>query len=134
MIHHDEEKSRFHIGKGRYDSLTNTRYSSFTYGSKSFALSEESTVEGQAHGTYGALLFDKRWIAKRTEIIQRDKNRCVICSEEEGLQVHHRQYHFIKALQQFKAPWDYEDRLLITLCEKCHSRGHSKFKVPNVYL
>jgi hypothetical protein len=134
MIHQVEEKSKFHIGKGRYDSLINTRYKNFTYGSKSFGLAEENTAVSPAHGTYGALLFDKRWIAKRAEIIQRDNKRCVICFREEALQVHHRQYHFIKALQQFKAPWDYDNKLLITLCENCHSRGHSKFKVPNVYL
>jgi hypothetical protein len=129
-----ESKMRFHIGKGRYDSLTNTRHKNSTYGAESFAHASEDVPAGQSHGTYGALLFNKRWIARRAEIIQRDNNRCIICSKEEGLQVHHRQYHFIKAIQQFKAPWDYEDRLLITLCEKCHSRGHSKFKVPNVYL
>ncbi len=129
-----ESKRRFHIGEGRYESLTNTRYKSFTYGVQSFERAEKDVPAGQAHGTYGALLFNKRWIARRAEIIQRDNNRCIICSKEKGLQVHHRQYHFIKSLQQFKAPWDYEDRLLITLCEKCHSRGHSKFKVPNIYL
>jgi len=105
----------------------------YTYGEDGFS---EADVElnAKGHGTYGALLFDKRWIAKRAEIIARDQNACVICNGNENLHVHHRQYHFIKALKQFKAPWDYENHLMITLCERCHSKGHSKFRVPNVYI
>lgn len=85
-----------------------------------------------AHGTYGALLFDPRWRARREEILTRDLNRCVICKGNTGLQVHHRQYHFIIKNNEFKLPWEYEDRLLITLCEACHKRGHNKYKVPTI--
>ena len=127
-------ESRFFVGKGRYKNLNGSRYMSSTYGKDSFSEQEVEIQSKQAHGTYGALLFDKRWIRKRREIIQRDGNCCVICRVKENLQVHHRQYHFVKALGQFKAPWDYEDRLLITMCENCHSRGHSKFRVPSIYL
>ena len=84
------------------------------------------------HGTYGALLFKPEWRAKRAEILQRDNHTCSICYGSEDLQVHHRQYHFIASLNQFKLPWDYPDYLLITLCESCHKRGHSKFKVPTI--
>lgn len=83
------------------------------------------------HGSYGALLFRREWLAKRAEIIERDKC-CVICESKENLQIHHRQYHFIVAENKFKLPWDYPDFLLITLCESCHRRGHSKFKVPTI--
>ena len=123
--------ARFHIGKGRYDVSLSSRYQDLAD-----QMSKEPMIEPKAetHGTYGVLLFDRRWVGKRAEIILRDNNRCVICSSHEKLQVHHRQYHFIKALKQFKAPWDYEDYLMITLCEKCHSRGHSKFRVPNLYV
>lgn len=102
-----------------------------TYGEDTFMEGEQ---EAKGHGTYGALLFDKRWIAKRAEILLRDHHACVICKRSETLQVHHRQYHFIKILKQFKAPWDYEDELMITLCERCHAKGHSKFRVPTVYV
>jgi hypothetical protein len=44
--------------------------------------------------------------------------------------VHHRQYHYVVRINKFKAPWDYPDHLLISLCESCHGRGHSKFKIP----
>jgi hypothetical protein len=88
--------------------------------------------ETPAHGTYGALLFDSRWKSKREEIIKRDQYACVICKGKEGLQVHHRQYHFIVRENQFKLPWDYDDYLLISLCELCHKRGHNKFKVPTI--
>ena len=85
-----------------------------------------------AHGTYGELLFRPEWRAKREEILQRDNRSCVVCKGSNGLQVHHRQYHFIVRQNQFKLPWDYAGSLLITLCESCHKRGHSKFKVPTV--
>jgi len=124
-------KQRFHVGKGRYESMNNSRFKDYTYGKDKFA---DSEAEPGKHGTYGALLFDKRWITKRSEIILRDQGCCVICKSSKGLQVHHRQYHFIKALDQYKAPWDYENHLMITLCEKCHTRGHSKFRVPKIHL
>jgi hypothetical protein len=127
-------RSVFHLGKGRYDALKNSRYKENTYGKTSFSEPEEDIPKNQAHGTYGALLFDKRWIEKRSEIIQRDNAQCVICGKSHSLQVHHRQYHFVKALQKFKAPWEYENRLMITLCDRCHTRGHGKYKVPNVYV
>jgi len=124
---------RFHIGNGRYKSLRHTRFKTYTYGRNSFENNQEELLIGpKTHGTYGTLLFDKRWQQRRLEILIRDGNRCVICENSNSLQVHHRQYHFIKALKQFKSPWDYEDQLLITLCEKCHSRGHGKFKVPTI--
>jgi hypothetical protein len=85
-----------------------------------------------AHGTYGALLFDPQWKYKREEILKRDAHSCVICKGNTGLQVHHRQYHFVVKENQFKLPWDYPNNLLITLCESCHKRGHSKFKVPTI--
>lgn len=86
------------------------------------------------HGSYGSLLFDPRWKAKRMEIIARDNCCCVICQNVDELQVHHRQYQFIKAENAFKMPWDYPHHLLITLCKSCHQRGHSKFKVPTLMI
>lgn len=86
------------------------------------------------HGSYGAKLFDPRWKAKRLSILKRDSNKCVNCSASESLQVHHRQYQFIKAIQSFRDPWDYADRLLVTLCEPCHSKGHGKYEVPIKYI
>lgn len=84
------------------------------------------------HGSYGALILHPNWKAKRKEVIERDQYKCVICNSKEDLQVHHRQYHFVKATKKFKVPWDYPQHLLITLCSNCHSRGHSKYKVPSI--
>ncbi|PWB27918.1 HNH endonuclease signature motif containing protein [Flavobacterium sp. HTF] len=89
------------------------------------------TKEIPAHGSYGALLFTVEWKTKRNQILTRD-GKCIICSSTENLQIHHRQYHFIVRENKFKLPWDYEDYLLITLCEVCHRRGHSKYKVPTI--
>jgi 5-methylcytosine-specific restriction endonuclease McrA len=86
--------------------------------------------ESPAHGTYGGELFKPEWKAKREEIIKRDSYQCKICKASHVLQVHHRQYHFVVREKKFRSPWDYSDHLLITLCESCHKRGHSKYKVP----
>jgi 5-methylcytosine-specific restriction endonuclease McrA len=64
----------------------------------------------------------------------RDNRCCIVCSGREELQVHHRQYHFVKAANAFKMPWAYPDHLLITLCKNCHQRGHNKFKVPTLII
>lgn len=85
-----------------------------------------------AHGTYGALLFRSEWKTKREQILKRDFYSCIICKGSNSLQVHHRQYHFIVRENKFKLPWEYSDNLLITLCESCHKRGHSKFKIPTI--
>lgn len=82
------------------------------------------------HGAYGAKLFDPRWKDKRKSIIARDNNKCAVCETEDELQVHHRQYHFSKSRNMFKDPWEYPDNLLITLCKKCHNKGHNLYKVP----
>ncbi|RFZ86033.1 HNH endonuclease [Mucilaginibacter terrenus] len=95
-------------------------------------MSDDHKKSASSHGSYGSLLFDERWRAKRALIIKRDHNKCVNCQSSDELQVHHRQYHFIKNINQFKPPWDYHSSLLITLCKRCHNKGHNKFKVPNI--
>ena len=67
---------------------------------------------------------------KRSKILQRDGHRCQNCGSEKFLQAHHRQYHFLSNLGQFKAPWDYNDKYLVTLCRDCHQRGHQNFNIP----
>jgi hypothetical protein len=122
--------TRFTNRIGRYAFVETTRFKDYTYGQRS--MQEEQVKE--PHGSYGALLFDKRWKEKREQILRRDNRMCVICGSTGDLQIHHRQYHFMKEIQKFKAPWDYEDHLMIALCERCHSKGHSKYKVPTIYL
>jgi 5-methylcytosine-specific restriction endonuclease McrA len=85
-----------------------------------------------SHGSYGALLFTPQWRNRREQILLRDHSKCVICTSSENLQIHHRQYHFLVRQSQFRLPWEYADHLLITLCESCHGRGHSKYKVPTI--
>jgi len=92
----------------------------------------QNDLDIPAHGTYGALLFTPQWRNKREEILKRDNYGCTICNGNTQLQVHHRQYHFVVTKNQFRLPWDYPGNLLITLCESCHKRGHSKFKVPTI--
>lgn len=80
---------------------------------------------------YNSLLKSPQWIEKRKIILARDNNKCRCCSSTTGLHVHHRQYHLSKQTGNFIVPWKYENKYLITLCEKCHSAGHAKFKVPS---
>lgn len=82
------------------------------------------------HGGYGATLFDPQWKAKRVEILRRDGNACVNCKASKNLQVHHRQYHFSTTLNAFVNPWQYTNNLLITLCKRCHDKGHRLYQVP----
>jgi len=106
------------------------------YRSADSAAHEEKLIEvqGVTHGSYGVLLFDPKWKAKRLKILERDSNRCVICKSHENPQVHHRQYHFIASSKSFSLPWEYDDHLLITLCQKCHQKGHRQYKVPTKYI
>lgn len=86
------------------------------------------------HGSYGSLLFDPRWREKRAAVLERDGYKCAVCGGTEDLHVHHRQYHYRLDLGKFSAPWEYEDRLLLTICSSCHQRGHNLYKVPIVYI
>jgi len=92
---------------------------------------DETTLN---HGAYGAALFDPRWKSKRKEILERDESKCVICKSDNNLQIHHRQYHFSRTLNVFKNPWEYDNSLMITLCESCHQKGHRLYKVPTKYV
>ncbi|MDP9077789.1 MAG: hypothetical protein M3O71_10230 [Bacteroidota bacterium] len=121
------EKSRYGAidrTKGKHTGRYTHEHNGLQAGDK------EISVNPPSHGSYGGLLFDPRWKAKRQEIMTRDKECCVICQGTNELQVHHRQYQYIKAANAFKVPWDYADHLLITVCKSCHQRGHNKFKVP----
>lgn len=69
--------------------------------------------------TYLQLLRDPRWQKKRLEIFQRDGWACTKCyNENEELHVHHARYF------KGKAPWEYPDQLLSTLCDSCHKTTH----------
>lgn len=64
---------------------------------------------------YADKLKDPRWQKKRLKIMERDNFRCSHChAEDQTLNVHHAFY------DNGKAPWDYKDEYLITLCEDCH--------------
>lgn len=69
---------------------------------------------------YSKLLRDPRWQKKRLEIMQRDNFKCVDCEcATATLNVHHTYY------ETGRAPWEYENASLITLCEDCHEIEHS---------
>ena len=129
--------SRFRLSTVRYNAPYTSRYASYIKdrihdGKDTAAVNSHDKDLPTTHGSYGALVLHPKWKSKRKEILRRDNHKCVVCDSEVDLQVHHRQYHFITALKMFKVPWDYPENLLITLCSICHSRGHSRFKVPTI--
>lgn len=83
---------------------------------------------------YSNSLTDVRWKIKANKIKKRDNFKCVACKNENNLNVHHRAYLFIKKYQSFIEPWNYPDSILITLCKKCHDKGHNINKVPIKYI
>ena len=116
---------------GRYrSSAIYRRYSQEKVDNKNASGPKPGIDTNRVHGSYKAQLFDKRWLEKRTLILARDGGSCKLCTSTSMLQVHHRQYHFVLAENRFKSPWDYEDHLLITLCESCHKRSHNLYKIP----
>ena len=76
------------------------------------------------------MLLTKRWKDKREIILMRDDRKCRNCGNKQHLQIHHRQYHRNRITGLLKEPWDYLNRYLITLCNKCHEAGTKQFKVP----
>lgn len=69
--------------------------------------------------TYSDKLRDPRWQKKRLEILERDGWKCKGCGDKKStLNVHHLYY------EAYKDPWDYPDKALKTLCEKCHEDEH----------
>lgn len=67
---------------------------------------------------YRKLLKDDRWHQRRQEIMRRDGFCCRRCGAKRGLNVHHRWYVY------GRQPWQYPDRCLVTLCERCHQHVH----------
>lgn len=68
-----------------------------------------------AKPTYYELLQSPHWQRKRLEIMGRDKFKCRDCgADDKPLHVHHVYY------EKGRMPWEYDDHLLITVCDECH--------------
>lgn len=71
---------------------------------------------------YSEKLKDPRWQKKRLQIMERDEFTCQGCGDKTStLNVHHTAY--IKN----KEVWNYDDIMLVTLCETCHQINHELF-------
>lgn len=72
---------------------------------------------------YSEKLKDPRWQKKRLEILERDSWACQKCFDTEStLHVHHRSYRC------GADPWDYDSKLLVTMCESCHTEETESLK------
>lgn len=70
---------------------------------------------------YKDQLKDSRWTDLRASVLERDEYRCQVCdSRNKNLHVHHKRY-----ISNMKA-WEYDMKLLITLCSSCHEKFHHK--------
>jgi len=69
--------------------------------------------------SYQDYLAYPEWKEKRKRIKERDNFKCVKCGSQKELQVHHIIYI------EDKKPWEYNDNLLITLCDECHKDVHN---------
>ena len=68
---------------------------------------------------YQEELTDVRWLTKRQSILARDMYLCTKCGSNTNLQVHHIYYVY------GNHAWDYPNKALITLCDKCHKQWHA---------
>lgn len=76
--------------------------------------------------TYSEKLRDPRWQKKRLEVLEACDWMCVGChAVDRPLNVHHRWYI------SGRAPWEYPDIALTTLCDECH-KGHPEEDQPKV--
>jgi len=64
----------------------------------------------------------KKWLRLKTEILERDERKCVICSSNIELNVH----HIISRAEAPELTFDKEN--LMTLCKSCHKKIHTDDK------
>lgn len=75
---------------------------------------------GAYYMTYQEQIKSPKWQKRRLEILNRDKFTCQICGDKESeLHVHHIAY--LKG----RMAWDYNDKLLATVCSECHDSIHT---------
>src|SRR5690606_20380662 len=68
---------------------------------------------------YSEALKHPKWQRKRLHIFQRDGWMCVKCrNRDRELHAHHTYY------MPNRAPWEYPDDSIITLCSDCHYLEH----------
>ena len=82
--------------------------------------------------SYDKDLNDDRWKEKREKILKRDGYKCRWCGSIDRLQVHHKYYNKYPDGSRVRA-WDYPDDALMVLCDDCHKKYHSKYKVKSYY-
>lgn len=76
---------------------------------------------------YEEALKNPQWIRKREDIKDRDNHKCVKCSSDRKLEVHHTYY------LKDRMPWQVPDSCLITLCKVCHKKEHLGKPIKSFY-
>ena len=88
-------------------------------------LNDNQSTSTDRREEYRELLLDKRWKEKRQHILDTKGHVCSMCGATEQLQVHHLRY-----LPNHK-PWEYDDKDLVVLCQKCHYKVHHPNHIDN---
>lgn len=73
---------------------------------------------------YSDKLKDGQWQRRRLEILQRDDFKCTVCGSTKLLHIHHNKYT--------GQPWDAPASDLVTLCDSCHKKEHTKQFTPEL--
>jgi hypothetical protein len=83
------------------------------------AMMQQKLKERQAE--YAEMLKKPQWQKRRLQMLEAAGWKCVECgAEEQQLHVHHKRY--IAGAK----PWEYEDKDLVVLCERCHEKAHGR--------
>ena len=82
--------------------------------------------------TYEQLLHTDEWNEKRQQILQQHDYHCDWCGTTRNLQVHHKYYSKCPDNRRVY-PWVYKDDAFMVVCENCHKKYHSKYKVKTYY-
>lgn len=70
-----------------------------------------------------------KWQKKRLRILERDKFACRFCHNTKiTLHVHHLIY------LNNREPWEYDDNILITVCEKCHNNIFKEINIKDLLI
>lgn len=84
---------------------------------------EETLIESKAwKEQYKEWLKHPKWRKKAEAIKARDGYKCILCSSENHLEVHHTKYYTTNGKQT--PPWGYPNKTLVTLCHDCHAMVH----------
>lgn len=116
-------KKRIQLSGGTPEQIQKSIEKNKVRAAKKIKIKERKQKKKEQKVTGDRYIWEERykhpmWRKRRQQIIKRDGFKCAECGCSSPLHVHHLTYQ-----SGFKV-WEYEDKYLITLCEKCHEKKH----------